>query len=135
LEDKRVAIRQVVKSSNKSNKITSFPGSSLGTHCSRGSASRPFPSNRGLRSAALAYEHNILFIPHGWNTAIGLAADLHLTAALPVAKYVEYLTPSPYLDELIIESFRLDADGYLRTPTKPGLGIELNRDAMKRFGK
>ncbi|MFL5243354.1 MAG: mandelate racemase/muconate lactonizing enzyme family protein [Gemmataceae bacterium] len=83
----------------------------------------------------MAYENNILLVPHGWNTAIGLAADLHLTAALPVAKYVEYLTPSPYLDELITEPFHPDADGYLRTPTRPGLGIELNREAMKRFGK
>jgi L-alanine-DL-glutamate epimerase-like enolase superfamily enzyme len=83
----------------------------------------------------MAYEHNILLVPHGWNTAIGLAADLHLTAALPVARYVEYLTPSPYLDELITEPFRPDAEGYLRVPTTPGLGIRLNREALKRFGK
>jgi L-alanine-DL-glutamate epimerase-like enolase superfamily enzyme len=82
----------------------------------------------------MAYEHNILLVPHGWNTAIGLAADLHLTAALPVARYVEFLTPSPYLDELITEPFRPDAEGYLHVPTKPGLGIELNREALKRFG-
>src|SRR5713226_7329985 len=82
----------------------------------------------------MAYEHNVLLVPHGWNTAIGLAADLHLTAALPVARYVEFLTPSPYLDELIIEPFRPDAEGYLHVPTKPGLGIELNREALKRFG-
>ena len=50
----------------------------------------------------MAYEHNIQLVPHGWNTAIGLAADLHLTAALPVATYVEFLTPSPYVDELIV---------------------------------
>jgi L-alanine-DL-glutamate epimerase-like enolase superfamily enzyme len=83
----------------------------------------------------MAYEHNILLVPHGWNTAIGLAADLHLTAALPVARYVEYLTPSPYLDELITEPFRPDADGYLQVPTTPGLGIQLNREALKRFAK
>jgi L-alanine-DL-glutamate epimerase-like enolase superfamily enzyme len=82
----------------------------------------------------MAYEHNILLVPHGWNTAIGLAADLHLTAALPVARYVEFLTPSPYLDELIVGPFRPEADGYLRVPTGPGLGIELNPEAMKRFG-
>jgi L-alanine-DL-glutamate epimerase-like enolase superfamily enzyme len=82
----------------------------------------------------MAYEHNILLVPHGWNTAIGLAADLHLTAALPVARYVEFLTPSPYLDELITEPFRPDAEGFLLVPTKPGLGIELNREALKRFG-
>jgi L-alanine-DL-glutamate epimerase-like enolase superfamily enzyme len=82
----------------------------------------------------MAYEHNILLVPHGWNTAIGLAADLHLTAALPVARYVEYLTPSPYLDELITEPFRPDAAGYLQVPTRPGLGVELNREALARFG-
>jgi hypothetical protein len=40
-----------------------------------------------------------VLVPHGWNTAIGLVADLHLSAAMPVARYVEYLTPSPYLGE------------------------------------
>jgi L-alanine-DL-glutamate epimerase-like enolase superfamily enzyme len=83
----------------------------------------------------MAYEHNVLLVPHGWNTAVGLAADLHLTAALPVARYVEYLTPSPYLDELVTNPFRPDAEGYLSVPTSPGLGIQLNRDALKRFSK
>jgi L-alanine-DL-glutamate epimerase-like enolase superfamily enzyme len=82
----------------------------------------------------MAYEHNIQLVPHGWNTAIGLAADLHLTAALPVARYVEFLTPSPYVDELIASPLRPDADGFLPVPThKPGLGIELNRDALRRY--
>jgi D-galactarolactone cycloisomerase len=71
---------------------------------------------------------------HGWNTAVGLAADLHLSAAMPVARYVEYLTPSPYLDEIIAEPFRVDAEGYLNVPDRPGLGIELNREALKRLG-
>jgi L-alanine-DL-glutamate epimerase-like enolase superfamily enzyme len=62
------------------------------------------------------------------------AADLHLTAALPVARYVEFLTPSPYLDELITTPFRPDADGYLHVPMLPGLGVELNREALKRYG-
>jgi L-alanine-DL-glutamate epimerase-like enolase superfamily enzyme len=83
----------------------------------------------------MAYDHNVLFVPHGWNTAIGLAADLHLVAALPVARYVEYLTPTPYIDELLTEPFRLDAEGYLRIPTdRPGLGIALNPDALEKYG-
>jgi L-alanine-DL-glutamate epimerase-like enolase superfamily enzyme len=74
-------------------------------------------------------------VPHGWNTAVGLAADLHLVAALPVARYVEFLTPSPYMDEIVTVPFKPDADGLLRIPTdRPGLGIELNRDALKRYG-
>lgn len=87
------------------------------------------------RVAWMAYEHNIQWVPHGWNTAVGLAADLHLAAAVPVATYVEFLTPSPYIDELITRPFAPDADGFLRIPTdRPGLGIELNREALRRFG-
>jgi L-alanine-DL-glutamate epimerase-like enolase superfamily enzyme len=86
------------------------------------------------RVAWMAYEHNIQWVPHGWNTALGLAADLHLAAALPVARYVEYLTPSPYLDELVTEPFRPDAEGYLTIPDKPGLGVELNREALRKYG-
>jgi len=85
------------------------------------------------RIAWLAYDHNILLVTHGWNTAIGLAADLHLAAAMPVARYVEYLTPSPYIEEIIVEPFRLDEEGYLPIPTKPGLGIELDWDGVKKF--
>jgi D-galactarolactone cycloisomerase len=73
-------------------------------------------------------------VPHGWNTAIGLAADLHLSAAMPVARYVEYLTSLPYLDKLIALPFRPDADGFLTIPDRPGLGVELNREALRRFG-
>ena len=86
------------------------------------------------RIAWMAYEHDIQWVPHGWNTAIGLAADLHLSAAMPVARYVEFLTPSPYLDELVTTPFRPDAEGFLTVPDKPGLGIELNREALERFG-
>ena len=85
------------------------------------------------RIAWMAADHNIQFVSHGWNTAIGLAADLHLAAAIPVARYVEYLTPAPYIEDIITTPFRLDAEGYLTIPETPGLGVELNRDALRRF--
>ena len=85
------------------------------------------------RIAWTAYDHNIRFVSHGWNTAVGLAADLHLAASLPVAQYVEYLTPAPYIDEILTDPFTLDENGYLTVPDKPGLGIELNRDAIAKF--
>src|SRR5437868_1104462 len=71
----------------------------------------------------MAYDHNVLLVPHGWNTAVGLAADLQLVAALPVARHVEYLTPTPYIDALLTEPFKPDAEGFLTIPEKPGLGI------------
>jgi D-galactarolactone cycloisomerase len=91
--------------------------------------------SEGRRIAWLAYDHNVLVVPHGWNTAVGLAADLQLLAALPVASYVEYLTPSPYIEDILTVPFQLDAQGLLTIPTTPGLGIELNEDAVKRMAR
>jgi D-galactarolactone cycloisomerase len=85
------------------------------------------------RIAWAAHDHNIQIVPHGWNTAVGLAADLQLTAALPIARYVEYLTPSPYIEGLTAEPFRPDGDGLLPIPDRPGLGIEIDRERLKRY--
>ena len=85
------------------------------------------------RIAWAAHDHNIQMVPHGWNTVVGLAADLQLTAALPIARYVEYLTPSPYIEGLTAEPFRPDGDGLLPIPDRPGLGIEIDRERLKRY--
>jgi D-galactarolactone cycloisomerase len=82
-----------------------------------------------------AYDHNILLVPHGWNTAVGLAVDLQLVAALPVARWIEYITPSPFIEDIVMTPFRLDDEGMLKIPTAPGLGIELNPDALEEFSR
>jgi L-alanine-DL-glutamate epimerase-like enolase superfamily enzyme len=83
----------------------------------------------------MANENNALYVPHGWNTAVGLVADLHLVGAIPVATYVEFLSPSPYIDELILDPFKPDSDGMLTIPLdRPGLGIQLNPDALAKYG-
>jgi len=91
--------------------------------------------SEGRRMGWMAYDHGVLLVPHGWNTAIGVAADLALTAALPVAKWVEYQTGVAYVEELISPPFRLDQDGMLPVPTGPGLGIQLNPDALARYAR
>jgi len=84
------------------------------------------------RIAWMAQEHGVRFIPHGWNTAVGLAADLHLASAFPGTELIEYLTGSPFIDEITAGGWHLDADGMLAIPTKPGLGLTLDRDAVKK---
>ena len=91
--------------------------------------------SEGRRMGWLAYDHGVLLVPHGWNTAIGVAADLALTAAMPVARWVEYQTGVPYIEELIDPPFQLDKDGLLPVPTGPGLGISLNRDALAKYSR
>ncbi|HEV3339440.1 MAG TPA: mandelate racemase/muconate lactonizing enzyme family protein [Pirellulales bacterium] len=91
--------------------------------------------SEGRRLGWMAYDHGVLLVPHGWNTGVGVAADLALTAALPVARWVEYQTGVPYIEELISPRFSLDADGMLRVPSGPGLGIELNADSVERLSR
>ena len=43
--------------------------------------------SEGRRMGWMAYDHGLLLVPHGWNTAIGVAPDLALSAALPVEKW------------------------------------------------
>lgn len=85
------------------------------------------------RIAWAAYDHNIQVVPHGWNTVVGLAADLQFSAAIPVARYVEYLTPCAYIDELTTEPLRLDDQGFLTIPDAPGLGVTIDPDKLRRF--
>ena len=85
------------------------------------------------RIAWMAYDHHVSMVSHGWNTVVGLHADLHLAAAMPTAHYVEYITPSPYLDDLTVEPPQLDADGCLAIPTGPGLGLTIDPDKLAHY--
>ena len=85
------------------------------------------------RIAMHAYDHSILFVPHGWNTAVGLAADLQLVAAVPTAPWVEYITPAPYIEDLVEEPFTLDEKGQLTIPESPGLGVQWNDEGVEKF--
>jgi D-galactarolactone cycloisomerase len=85
------------------------------------------------RIAWMAEDHGVRFVPHGWNTALGLAADLHLASACQNTELVEYLTGSPFIDELVQDPWKLDADGMLPVPSGPGLGISINPDAVEKY--
>jgi L-alanine-DL-glutamate epimerase-like enolase superfamily enzyme len=85
------------------------------------------------RIAWMAEENGVRFIPHGWNTALGLAADLHLASASRNTDLVEYLTGSPYIDDLVVGGWTLDADGMLPVPDGAGLGVSLDMDAVERL--
>jgi D-galactarolactone cycloisomerase len=85
------------------------------------------------RIAWLADEFGIKYVGHGWNTAIGFAADLQLAAALPHADLVEFIGGSAYVDGLLTQSFSLDSEGYLEIPMRPGLGVSLDPDNLARY--
>ena len=85
------------------------------------------------RIAWMAHDFGVKYIGHGWNTALGLAADLQLASAFPDTDLVEYIGASPYVDGILRQPFALDFDGYLNIPDLPGLGVELDPDKVGRY--
>jgi D-galactarolactone cycloisomerase len=85
------------------------------------------------RVAWAADDFGVRYVGHGWNTALGVAADLQLAAALPNATLVEFIGGSAYVDGITANGFTLDADGDLVIPDAPGLGVELDVDKVARY--
>ncbi len=88
------------------------------------------------RVCELAAERGRLIVPHGWKTGITVAATAHLAAITPHMPFFEFVpqavAESALRRELVADELTL-VDGALALPERPGLGIELNRDAVERF--
>jgi L-alanine-DL-glutamate epimerase-like enolase superfamily enzyme len=85
------------------------------------------------RIAWMARDHGIKMIPHGWNTAVGLAADLQLASAFPETDLVEYLNGSAFIDGIVADFWQLDKDGMLPIPARPGLGLTIDREMVAKY--
>ncbi len=88
------------------------------------------------RIAELAELEGALVLPHGWKTGITAAAARHFQAATPNAPYFELLHPSLFDSPLRRELTRPEPelrDGKLSLPEAPGLGVELDDDALTRY--
>ncbi len=86
--------------------------------------------------AGYAELHGKRCIPHHGGNGLGLAGHLQLSAAIPNAPYVELVQEPPALTAemfqgLLAEPLLPDADGNVRLPDRPGLGVEL-RDDLER---
>ncbi|GAC1472413.1 MAG: D-galactarolactone cycloisomerase [Chloroflexota bacterium] len=88
------------------------------------------------RVCDLAAQRGLTVVPHLWNTGISIAAAVHLAAATPHCAFIEFLprelSESSLRKELLSVEHEL-VDGVIPLPTRPGLGIELNREALGRF--
>jgi D-galactarolactone cycloisomerase len=85
------------------------------------------------RIANIAEEFGVQVIPHGWNTAVGLAVDLQLSSAILSADKVEYCTGSAYVDDLSEASWKLDDEGMLEIPSQPGIGFSLDPEKVEKY--
>ena len=88
------------------------------------------------RVCDLAADRGRLIVPHCWKTGIGIAASAHLSAATSHCPYIEFLpaplSEAPLRRELVVEELQL-VNGIVPLPQKPGLGVELNPEAVQRY--
>jgi len=88
------------------------------------------------RVCQLAAERGLQVVPHLWKTGVSVAAAVHLAAATPHCPYIEYmpadLTASGLRRDVADDGVRL-VGGKVSLPTRPGLGVEVNWDAVKYY--
>jgi D-galactarolactone cycloisomerase len=86
------------------------------------------------RIGALASAFGLRVEPHVWGSNILAAASLQLSAAMPNCTLFEVVQSwNPILFELSDLSLKPEADGCIAIPNKPGLGIELDPDYLRKY--
>jgi D-galactarolactone cycloisomerase len=92
--------------------------------------------------ADMATAHGVRYVPHVWGTGVALAASLQLLAVLPsltppslnpVEPLLEFdRTEHPIRSALLTTPIEHE-NGRVAVPAIPGLGIEIDPAALKRF--
>ena len=89
-----------------------------------------------VRVSKIAKERGLRIVPHCWKSGIGIAASAHLAAASDCCPYIEFLpielAESALRRDLVVDDLKV-VDGMIPPPSKPGLGITLNREALLKY--
>ena len=87
-----------------------------------------------MKIASLAADRGIPVVNHGFTTYVNVAAALHFLNAIPSSFIAEFVAEEgTTLRDCITHQKIVARDGYLDIPNEPGLGIELNEEAIGRF--
>ena len=84
----------------------------------------------------LASPRGVLVVPGNWSTQVLGAATVQFALASPLTPLIEYapaaIYPSP-LRRAIEDLGPPVADGLIRAPEAPGIGVELPEDLVRHF--
>jgi len=71
---------------------------------------------------------------HCYKTPVSVAACLHWLATAPSAfLFEDCVDNSPLRHDLALERFQAESDGFIRVPSRPGLGVTLNENCVREF--
>ena len=85
-----------------------------------------------VKIASLAHDRGLPVANHGFTTYINVAAALHFLNAVPNALIAEYVAEEETtLRDRITRQRILARDGMLTIPTEPGLGVDLDEEAVR----
>ncbi|MCC6630043.1 MAG: galactonate dehydratase [Chloroflexi bacterium] len=79
--------------------------------------------------AALAEAYYVQVAPHSPQGPVSTAAAAHLGMAIPNFLILEFVRSAPYRDRVLKEPWVVE-QGHLTVPDRPGLGIDLDEDAL-----
>ena len=93
------------------------------------------------RIAAMASTFGIEIVPHTWGTGIAFHAAIHFIANLePIPGrlhqpdvYIEYDRTENALREVLTTPEINMQNGFIQVPQRPGLGIEVNEEALQEY--
>ncbi|WP_101297012.1 mandelate racemase/muconate lactonizing enzyme family protein [Halegenticoccus soli] len=86
------------------------------------------------RVATTASAHGVPVVPHVWGTPVAIAASLHLISTLPGHPWLEFdRSANPLREAVAADPLTADDDGRVPVPEGPGLGIELDEEAIARY--
>ena len=84
--------------------------------------------------AAMAEPYYVTISPHNYNsTTIALAATIQAAATMPNFLITEYFVNFADTGNAISVTPFVVEGGYIRLPTTPGLGLEINEEALKEY--
>lgn len=90
----------------------------------------------GMKVAAMAECFGLECAPHNWGDTLDHAVHFHCELAMPNNVWFEMTVPQGVYDEPFMKDrIRVAADGYVYAPTKPGLGYEIDRNALDNLTK
>ena len=87
--------------------------------------------NELRKIAMMAETYYCPVIPHNCNGPVCTAATIHASACMPNFRIMEYI-PVPERENILVEPL-VFKNGSFELPTKPGLGIELNKKEFDQY--